>query len=435
MSDAQHQPEADDRRKIEADAEEIFLSPRVLDQAAFEEFSTRLTALLDETRRQSTSLAEQVRAAESLRSGVESVGDRARARIEQSTELLTKLNERATAIGALLEKAGQRAEGMQQVETQIDELIESRIVGFEERLEKSVDAAMMKLEQRIERAVAQALDQAGKLGEQLEERIERTAESQREKIQMLDSQLGRIEAQLAKSVRREEDADASPATLAEVIERAESLASCLAERLATIETTQNELEQHLARCDEAIGESSDRAEAALSRHAELKSAFAQLDQAGAEVEEKLNSQMSEAIELLESVGGVLNRARESQSSLAERIEEAVKIRDVADSLLRRLQGAAVTAESLERKLDPWTGLLLEGRSEVGPLPEALQQIVDEFRGEVLRDLSRMASAMSLVAEKGSRSAGQTAQVQPSSRSSRIVVRRVGDHASAPQDDG
>ena len=63
--------------------ETIFLSPRVLDEGAFERFSSELRELIDKAIQQQANLAEMVRSAESAGPRMERLAD------EQSVDLAT----------------------------------------------------------------------------------------------------------------------------------------------------------------------------------------------------------------------------------------------------------------------------------------------------------------------------------------------------------
>src|SRR5690554_5917191 len=97
--------------------ETIFLSPRVLDEAAFEQFSSALRQLVDRADQQRANLAEMVRSAESAGPRMERLAETQRLAIKSAGDVARQAEE----VRVLLASIDQRTEAARQAEERLAE--------------------------------------------------------------------------------------------------------------------------------------------------------------------------------------------------------------------------------------------------------------------------------------------------------------------------
>lgn len=124
---------------------EVFLSPRVVDRGAFEDFAARLRAVIaeagDEARRLEEASPAAAQSREDLRAGTQKNAEQT----QRAVELAKALGDRIRALENSLARASRLAEGIDRVEARIDAIL----APLAER-----EAALQALLNRIESAAA-----------------------------------------------------------------------------------------------------------------------------------------------------------------------------------------------------------------------------------------------------------------------------------------
>ncbi|PHQ78371.1 MAG: hypothetical protein COB69_10160, partial [Phycisphaera sp.] len=182
-------------------ADEIFLTPRVIDRRSFETYAASLRQSLQETSRESDLLARRAEAAavvlERLERFVGSHGDV----FDRAGQLIESIDERQESTGELLGKLARMTESAKQASRDIESLIRERSEAFEQRLISLASAALDKFETTrdsfskdaasMRRDLSERLDQIRERGETvvgtLEERAQNAGQTLAQSLEEADA--------------------------------------------------------------------------------------------------------------------------------------------------------------------------------------------------------------------------------------------------------
>lgn len=368
---------------------EVFLSPRVLDQGAFEELAGALRDLLRGASDEASALRGALEGAQRVRADIAESAGKQRATLEISSKLLKALTARAESLEQTLVRVENGQSLLDRLSLESERLVANRLTALETRLSESARAVELRLGSAGERgrSTATALEAIVSRASDLVEPHPRTgdrpslstlverAETAREDLNTLSGRLDRAHIDATKSTVRLSD----------------SLGGCM--------KLQDGLEARGQMLVRSIETSLARAERSAQDAADMTASVR---------------------ELAETLDAATNRAmmeREALASDAARVERAAT----------RAEEAVGQAREVVRALEAWRPILDGEAITPQSLPPALAKIVELFRREVGQDLVRMASAMQTVAER----------VEPSSRAPRpthnpeVVVRR-GQSGSATE---
>ncbi|TVQ75499.1 MAG: hypothetical protein EA380_10710 [Phycisphaeraceae bacterium] len=128
----------------------IFLSPRVVDEKAFEDFSARLQQIIDEAGSGNETLRSLLDEAKSLQTDLKVNTAGHKNRLDLGAKLLRTLESRSTEIQKTLEALDRKAESLTEIERRIDALAEQRLREFETRLEASFARAAERIHAKVE---------------------------------------------------------------------------------------------------------------------------------------------------------------------------------------------------------------------------------------------------------------------------------------------
>lgn len=160
----------------------VLLTPRILDQRAFEEYSGQLRALIDDLSR---AVAESAQA----RADWQEASARQRTQLQLTAKLVQALNERSGEVRSLLAALDERAAGAQatpetteSTHEPVSPVVAADLAGLErrlmERIEWRVEDAERRIEERLERVsdiggeASAVFEQAEKLARRLETRLD-----------------------------------------------------------------------------------------------------------------------------------------------------------------------------------------------------------------------------------------------------------------------
>ena len=358
-------------------AREVFLTPRVLDQNAFEELSGALKGMVREASAEAAALKGTLDSATKVRAEVAEATGKQRATLELSSKVLKALTARAESLEQILSRIENGRAMLDRLSLESERLVASRVASVESGLRQAAEtievriaeasasgeAAADRLDQALARATRVIGERPGDSG--LERVVERAERARTALLETGDrSEMARL------------DAENSTARLAESLGGSMKLLDGLEARGMTLVRT---VETAMARAERSAQESTDRAGALRSLTDDL--------QAAAE-----NARVE----------------REALAADASRVERAAL----------RVENVLTQARQTMRDLETWRPIL-EGESVTSTeLPAALREIADQFRREMGQDLVRMASAMQTVAERVEPSVRKHRQ----SPSAEVVVR-------------
>jgi ABC-type transporter Mla subunit MlaD len=127
----------------------VFVSPRVVDEQAFREFSGELRSLLDEIRGAQSELASAGAQAAATAKDLSGSQDKYRQHLELTTKLLKALTSKSSDVEALVATIDERLERAQGVEASVERALEAKIGAFERTLQQRLDAVEERYEQRL----------------------------------------------------------------------------------------------------------------------------------------------------------------------------------------------------------------------------------------------------------------------------------------------
>ncbi|MEQ8769369.1 MAG: hypothetical protein RIB60_02550 [Phycisphaerales bacterium] len=358
--------------------EEVFLTPRVLDQGAFTEYARSLEDLIRRAGEQSKTL-------DTARSGVREItektgkaGRELGARLDLANNLLRAIDERAKQAEQKLIAAEQHLADVGQLDERVDARVEDAVAGIIEKIEAAGDAQLArceKIEQRLhaaERAARTTAANAAATIVQLEERVqaiqaraEAIAEQSdlarqslevrsRELLDEIDSRAealsSRFEgaeelaAQMRVLVKEGEDGATLAARIEQAAGRAERIAAQLDDLTATADTARNMLDDSVKTAGERVGTLEERAETV----APMNDAYEDIASSVPLLTETIRSasdQISELVKIQSSLRTQIGESAQLAADARDRLKDRTKdletlLADATSRLESRAEGAS-----------------------------------------------------------------------------------------------
>lgn len=336
-------------------AEEMFLSPRVLDAGAFARYADTLKSLIADARQGARDLQDFAADADEMTIKCDKTAELIKSRVEAGARVVKLIDERADRAERLMHAARESLPNAEQLTSQAKQAAESALSGAESR----ADAIARGVEAKADTAVSDATRRLEQAASKIEARLEAIASRASEQADRLEQASAALDERIASIEAR----------LASVTERTEQAA----------QRTQTELEPVLARADEAvtrinsvISTAQQSAEIEATRVAQhIREQIEPAQRACDAVLERLSIDPNDP----DPAASVLTRLND----LVERSERSLAQADRATAQLGELSRQAEHARS---DFGTWlieaaTNLdILEARRErlVGPLGEAADRI-------------------------------------------------------------
>lgn len=221
--------------------DEVFLTPRVLDQGAFREYSESLKNLIREANGKRTDLKTDSDDARQLCENLTTLAARLRERLETTAKLLPTLDDRVKRAERLLDTAAENSKLPQKVE----EILRAGVAEMERRVDTMIAQAEQRLQQveaRLERA-----RQAGHESEQILETLEARVD---EAVALATARLGELEQKLENRQvdaigRLEQAATSAGASAAQAELRGQQVVESVDQKTAELEESIGQLQQQL----------------------------------------------------------------------------------------------------------------------------------------------------------------------------------------------
>lgn len=347
-------------------AESVFLSPRVIDQSAFEEYSSRLRQMMDKLQSETAALRAAAHEGNAALAELKESGKRGKEQAELAGKLLRAVNQRASELEESMNKAADHARVAARFEAEADRVVASAVGAFQKKLDAKLDEFVGELQRR---AAASGVSAMARLSE-LE------AATQRADRVLGDEASGTGLAGLSHRVL---------SSFAEARETEERLAAARQEAdLASARLTTT-LEGSLALVDQVA-----------ARQSALDQALREGIRACSVTERSLSERLAEARDVAGEAGAIGDRLNICAADARRVVDQAETLTRRAGTTLGELRDIARQVSDASAKLEPWRKVLLE---DCGPdeLPESIAHLVDQARHEIGNDLAKMASAMNLIA--------------------------------------
>jgi hypothetical protein len=386
-------------------AEEIFLTPRVIDRRSFETYAASLRQSLEETSRESDLLARRAEAAavvlERLERFVGSHGDV----FDRAGQLIESIDDRQESTGELLSKLARMTESAKQASRDIESLIRERSEAFEQRLITLATDALDKFEVSrdslakdaavMRRDLAERLDQIRERGETVVGTLEDRAKSAgdlllhsleeadafRDVLRNEASGVSKILDERAADLREAISSDGSKIKR-ELETAARALRDAIAAGSAHRDTIERAAELAIGRAQAGVGEQAQelerltrRAEAIVREHRET------INSADGEIQARVNSaQDAVAKNLKQQLGAANGKARAISDGLNETVARAELSVDTqrVDEIVSRCELAKQsTAESINLLDEASTRVLADSEQA----RQSLMRSAEDIRGQ------------------------------------------------------
>ncbi len=399
------------RKRPESD--EVFLSPRVIDEGAFEDFASRLKREIDRASGETKGLRELL---EEVRAAGGTLAEMGRVYREQR-DRARELNDATASQQALVEQMLERASELGVAHARFEHDVDGVLAQREVELSQRVDAAMEQFGGSLDAAANKAIGKVDGRVAQVEAQIEQ-ALGKFEK--MLEARLtqevadasARIERCVVHARKQLADVETAKATLQQQVDDVVCTAldalrtECeRAEALMNGEDGSESLRTNLQRADKLCARLDEILETAANDEKRFATTFVGIS---AQVDEASRRYMA----LEESLRKAIRASNSTEKLLASRTDDVRHVstaldaaRARADQAVQNLQRNAVYSESAvengatkqqqlaatvqraERilaSIEPWRGVLLE-HSATGKLPDEIEQVVRRVRRGVLKE--------------------------------------------------
>ncbi len=335
--------------------EEIFISPRVVDRQAFEEYSTTLRKLVERSNGLGTSLEASATKAERTLTDISAAGAEIRAKADAVAHLLATLDARVRQVDEQFKTTDERAQYTQRFEQRIDDYIE-----------EATKRAMHKVDEALERAVTRVrLSESGLL-RRVEEMEKQIADSLGRRTSQLEKLVSGIDERLAPIHERIERA----------ITRVDHLADGLEEKIAQrSEPARERMEQIAAECCQQAEQ------ACVEIQRRVDSARTQVRDAGEQAQSELSSVRDGLREQIDEAraGGIqaASEARAAAELVSQEIQAAAQQarKDASAGLDDFCSQAEKLSEQIERRTAPARQLVERAINDLETRARAVEQSI------------------------------------------------------------
>lgn len=336
--------------------EPVFLSPRVIDQKAFDDLAGTLRRLIDQAEHAGKELASRVEQVASAKQDQAKSTEQLQERLRLSARMLKAFQSQIVRTEGAIEGLTTHEEKVHAVEHHAEQAADAA----QHRIDAAMDAAMERLNQRLEERIATAL-----------ERLDREIDARAERVRRIAAE---VDALAPAADRLTEVAEQAEITVVSMSHRVATLAVDLAERGETIEQL--------------------------------------IDRAGAstkQLDENLRSSVEQIDQFVERSGRVadhLESACERGESERAEILQQIEAAHVASRELVIDVQACEALETLLEQLKPWEAFVLDrderhdaGSDNEADLPEPAARLVGELRQRLDHDLAEFSAVLAHVAEQ------------------------------------
>lgn len=380
-------------------ANPVFLSPRIVDRSAFEEFAQQLQGLIDRAGSQGEVLRQALAESERLHRSIKENSAKHGTHLEAASKLASTLTERTAQVESVLARAADAEDLVRSFEGTVDALVTSRLTRVDERMAEIFASFYRKLDDAAADAEAKIASMVMRTTETipaLEARAAALAETLGKAALQARSAAESLKSEREAAERLLQGVPGGAAGILEVADRATSASQ-------SIQHATDRLLEVKASAEERVGRLTDSLEGAVAFTDELiglrEQAEARLGEVvhlAKQAEREVEIHARNATKLAEPFLLAQTRAQEATA----RVERLLTAVDAAASggreTVQELLDAMTRVDAALEALEPWRQVLLEDRTD-GELPSAIARVVDQTRGELGRDLARMADAMSTIA--------------------------------------
>lgn len=384
-------------------ADDIFLSPRVIDRAAFESYSARLRELIDSVGAQRAELASTAAQAAETHKGLSELGGKNRESLDLATKLLKTLTQKTGEVESMLSRAESVAQTAAKFEQEAERIIGARVSALEKRMAESMESFARQLQAQADartKEFAKGLEEMkvarDSIKKQVDTNVVACVTALREACEQAELLVGHRAATSKDAASRTPTAG----SLGDLVRRASEAAERSELALKGFEQIEKQADASVQRLSESLNgsvEFMDRAakqkEAVIES---LQSALAAADEA----QKNLTERAADAARVFKPISELRRNAEETASRLQALVNQAETVHSGGAEVTAGLHDLIERTEAAAERLAPWKPVLLDGAGEL-ELPQAISELIGQIRAEVATDLSKMAAAMNLIASRAS----------------------------------
>lgn len=369
---------------------EVFLTPRVIDRAAYESYAAELRDLISQVAAQSAALRSSMADSAAIQEKARDFSGRHAESLELAGKLFKSMNQRVADAEAVLSRVPDPNAVAQAMESRALAITQACVAAIEQKMtqcQTALHASIIEAQRRAEEQIAQHEARAA-VAVQAVERARHTAlEDVRTTLQPAIESLHR-QCELAKGL---DGAGEIAQRALDAVRRAEGAA----ENLSGIRERSEEAVHRLSQSLDGAIDFSDR----LLQQKELAERDARAVIEKCEAARKLVAERwSKAAQVVEPLIEAQERAQEAGDRAARLLEQVLAARQGAQTLVTELRETAGRLDWAVDALEPWRGVLLD-QDPSAPLPPVIADLVEQCRAEISLDLGKMAAAMNLIAQR------------------------------------
>ena len=390
-------------------SEEVFLSPRVVDQESFDELATTMRTLVDEAVRSTQRLETVMHEARSEQEAPAKAAAQLQERLRLGARMLKAFQAQIDRVDATMSDLGdqhqlvevERAQLVDRLE-EVEKAAQSSITNLEGRLQVLVDDAAATFETKLATTntdlpdlddfqsdlmsmVDGAFERFEKLVKTHDPAFVREADADARIREMIEAAMAKIDDYAR---QRKGEIDRSIDRLADLQQRSDTFI----ERLETAEVNAAAI---CHRADDSARQVRSESEAAREIASQCVEAKAGLSAELRRSTQSLEDMDATRARIVEGLDDHVARADAVQQQLA-------RAQRTIDAAAGRLDAATDTCDRLEQLLDrlePWQGLLCHAELDDDGLPRPATELVETLRNGIGNDMKALADTLHGVARR------------------------------------
>lgn len=386
------QPASPPKNPVVVAPSDIFLSPRIVDHAAFEGYAARLKEIVEDAGRSIRALGAAAAESRRMQSDLAQTHTKSAEQAQTGLKLLRAMEQRVSELTALGETVAARIADAASIEERLTLLtressarLEAGSIEAEQRIARAIDAFDHALEERLaasERRLAALVERSDFTRDALAKQVESSV--------LTSEKLLRAQCERAETLLGKAPAPGAPASgLAGLTAAAEQAVQRAASTLAGLRQSQR-----------AAHDGLDKLKASLDGAIAFTDALAAQRQAmDADAAQSL-AKLRAARHELAALGKAQGDVKALATALADASQRAKAATDAAQTRAAELNRAVDLAAEAIDMLEPWKSVVLD-RAAQGELPDAVRGVIAEMKSELAGDLAKVAQAIQSIAHTAS----------------------------------
>lgn len=383
-------------------AGEVFLTPRVIDQGAFDELSRSLREMVREAAKQNADLRASVAQASRIGNELRCAEQGQQENLALAAAALKRIEERTSAIDSLLEHARGTTAAAEQFDRLAEEVIARQLGAFEARIEDALASAAARageIEDRIARASSG-----------LEARISETTLHAQGAIGPSVSQLTALCERAEAMIGRLPDsaggeAPRTPGSLGDVVERGESLRQECQFASRQFDAIRAQADQARTILGESLNDMCSMIDRLTERADDLRREADRAKSVAAEIGKDTDAHTRRVKTAVEDVlSQALPGIEAVKSELGQLVAQAHQLQGDASLAVRVGESTLSQLREVVAQLSPWQHVVFAkgavgSSQDASNLPEPIRRIVESVRVEMRRELGSIAAALRSAADR------------------------------------